>query len=275
MVISGVTKRYDSAKGSKLALTETSFTIREKEFVTIVGPSGCGKSTLLMMMAGLLPTSSGTIRLGENLVTGPADGLAVVFQEYSRSLFPWMTVEKNLAMATIADRLPKAVVAERIARALHSVGLEGSGKQYPWQLSGGMQQRVAIARAVVAEPRVLLMDEPFAAVDAQTRADLEDLVLRIRDEYDVTVALVTHDIDESVYLGDRVLVLGANPGRVMADIAVTLPSPREQVATKRLPAFAELRSDVFELVMRPKQTASSAATAAAPELAEAARPAVA
>jgi len=262
MTIAGVTKTYDSARGSKIALTETSFVIGQGEFVSIVGPSGCGKSTLLMMMAGLLPVSSGSIHLGDTRITGPAEGLSVVFQEYGRSLFPWMTVEKNLAMAVVADKLSKAVLAERITRALHSVGLEGSEKLYPWQMSGGMQQRVAIARAVVAEPKVLLMDEPFAAVDAQTRADLEDLVLRIRDEYKVTIALVTHDIDESVYLGDRVLVLGANPGRVIADIPVDLPSPREQVETKRLPAFADLRSDVFQLVMRPKAPAHASGTVA-------------
>jgi len=262
MTIAGVTKTYDSARGSKIALTETSFVIHQSEFVSIVGPSGCGKSTLLMMMAGLLPVSSGSIRMGDTLIDGPAEGLSVVFQEYGRSLFPWMTVEKNLAMAAVAYKFPKAELAERITRALHSVGLEGSEKLYPWQMSGGMQQRVAIARAVVAEPKVLLMDEPFAAVDAQTRADLEDLVLRIRDEYKVTIALVTHDIDESVYLGDRVLVLGANPGRVVADIPIDLPSPREQVETKRLPAFADLRSDVFQLVMRPKAPATASGTVA-------------
>ncbi|MDQ1131272.1 ABC transporter ATP-binding protein [Microbacterium sp. SORGH_AS_0888] len=243
--------RVSKSYGATLALSETSFRIAQNEFVTIVGPSGCGKSTLLMMMAGLLPTSTGSIRLDEQEVRGPAHGVGVVFQDYSRSLFPWMTVKSNLAMAMVSQKLPKGERDARIARALHSVGLEGHEKTYPWQMSGGMQQRVAIARAVVALPRILLMDEPFAAVDAQTRADLEDLILRIRDEYRVTVALVTHDIDESVYLADRVLVLAAGPGRVIRDLPVDLPSPREQVATKRLPAFVDYRSTVFELVMRP------------------------
>ncbi|WP_440709987.1 ABC transporter ATP-binding protein [Herbiconiux sp. YIM B11900] len=251
ITVDRITKSYGSGASRKLALEETSFTIAQNEFVSIVGPSGCGKSTLLMMMAGLLPSTGGRILLDEKVVDGPAYGVGVVFQDYGRSLFPWMTVKRNLAMAAVSQRLPKAVLDERIERALHNVGLAGHEKSYPWQMSGGMQQRVAIARAVVAEPKVLLMDEPFAAVDAQTRADLEDLVLRIRDEYDVTVALVTHDIDESVYLADRVLVLAANPGRVIRDLRIDLPAPREQVATKRLPEFADLRSTVFELVMRP------------------------
>ncbi len=255
ITVERISKSYGSGASRTLALDETSFTIAQNEFLSIVGPSGCGKSTLLMMMAGLLPPTSGRVLLDERVVDGPAFGVGVVFQDYGRSLFPWMTVKHNLAMAAVAQRLPKAVVDERIERALHNVGLAGHEKTYPWQMSGGMQQRVAIARAVVAEPRVLLMDEPFAAVDAQTRADLEDLVLRIRDEYDVTVALVTHDIDESVYLADRVLVLAANPGRVIRDLRIELPVPREQIATKRLPEFADLRSTVFELVMRPGRSA--------------------
>ncbi|MFT4306476.1 MAG: ABC transporter ATP-binding protein [Microbacterium sp.] len=251
ITVDRVTKTYGTGPAAKLALSETSFRIEQNEFVTIVGPSGCGKSTLLMMMAGLLPASGGRIALDDRTVSGPAQGVGVVFQDYSRSLFPWMTVERNLAMAMLSPRMPRAERDARIERALHSVGLAGAQRSYPWQLSGGMQQRVAIARAVVGLPRVLLMDEPFAAVDAQTRADLEDLILRIRDEYEVTVALVTHDIDESVYLADRVLVLAAGPGRLVRDLAVDLPAPREQIATKRLPAFADCRSTVFELVMRP------------------------
>lgn len=148
-------------------------------------------------------------------------------------------------------RLSKVELAERVEHALESVGLAGQGDIYPWQMSGGMQQRVAIARALVVEPKVMLMDEPFAAVDAQTWADLEDLVLTVRNEYKVTVAFVTHDIDEAVYLGDRVLVLAAGPGRMIADIPVALGRPRHQVETKLDPRFAELRSQVYQLVMRP------------------------
>ena len=259
MTIAGVTKTYDSARGSKIALTETSFVIHQSEFVSIVGPSGCGKSTLLMMMAGLLPVSSGSIRMGDTLIDGPAEGLSVVFQEYGRSLFPWMTVEKNLAMAAVAYKFPKAELAERITRALHSVGLEGSEKLYPWQMSGGMQQRVAIARAVVAEPKVLLMDEPFAAVDAQTRADLEDLLRRLWADRDLTVIFVTHDIEEAVYLGQRVLVLSSSPTFVLDDVEVPIAEPRNQATTRVTPEFGALRTRVYDGIQRAKANAKKAA----------------
>ncbi|OFV73855.1 ABC transporter ATP-binding protein [Rhodococcus erythropolis] len=246
-----VSKTYGSGSTARLAIEPTTVSIGEEEFVTIVGPSGCGKSTFLMMMAGLLEPSGGQVLLGDQPVDGPPFGLSVVFQDYSRSLFPWMNVRRNLSMAASAYRLPKVELAERVEHALESVGLAGQGDIYPWQMSGGMQQRVAIARALVVEPKVMLMDEPFAAVDAQTRADLEDLVLTVRNEYKVTVAFVTHDIDEAVYLGDRVLVLAAGPGRMIADIPVALGRPRHQVETKLDPRFAELRSQVYQLVMRP------------------------
>lgn len=251
--VDGVSKTY----GERLALGPTTVAINDEELVTIVGPSGCGKSTLLMMMAGLLSPSGGQVMLGNEPVDGPPFGLSVVFQDYSRSLFPWMTVRKNLSMAAAAYKLPKSEVNDRVEHALTSVGLAGQGDIYPWQMSGGMQQRVAIARALVVEPKVMLMDEPFAAVDAQTRADLEDLVLTVRNEYKVTIAFVTHDIDEAVYLGDRVLVLAAHPGRLIADIAVDLGRPRDQVKTKLEPHFAELRSQIFQLVMRPTQESAA------------------
>jgi NitT/TauT family transport system ATP-binding protein len=200
------------------------------------------------------------------VVNGPADGLSVVFQDYSRSLFPWMTVGKNVEMALKDQRLTRAQTRERIDHALESVALPGSAKLYPWQLSGGMQQRVAIARALAPNPTVMLMDEPLAAVDAQTRADLEDLVLRVRLEYDVTVVFVTHDIDEAVYLADRILVMVANPGRILAEVQVPLSRPRDQVETKKDPLYVTLRSKVFELVMRRRlgeaQTANGAGTIA-------------
>lgn len=256
IAVVGVTKTYGHGAGASVALEPTTFTIAQNEFVSIVGPSGCGKSTLLMMMAGLLAPSAGHVLLDGVVVGGPPHGVSVVFQDYGRSLFPWMSVERNLAMATVSQRIGRTQLKERIERALRNVGLAGHEKRYPWQLSGGMQQRVAIARAVVAEQQILLMDEPFAAVDAQSRADLEDLVLRIRDEYGVTIALVTHDIDESVYLGDRILVLASNPGRVVRDLPIPLPTPREQIETKRLPEFADLRSEVFRMVMRPRESDS-------------------
>lgn len=248
--VDNVSKTY----GQREALGATSVEILEREFVSIVGPSGCGKSTLLMMMAGLLTPTTGQIQLGDKVISGPPMGLAVVFQDYSRSLFPWLTVRRNLSMAAAAYKLGRAEVSARVDRALAAVGLPDTHDLYPYEMSGGMQQRVAIARALIVQPQVMLMDEPFAAVDAQTRADLEDLVLKVRDEYKVTVGFVTHDIDEAVYLGDRVIVLAAKPGRIIADIAVELPRPRDQIKTKIDPDFAHLRSKVFELVMRPQDT---------------------
>ncbi|WP_431907772.1 ABC transporter ATP-binding protein [Micromonospora carbonacea] len=257
LTIDNVTKSYPAAKAApRLALAETSLTIGRDEFVCVVGPSGCGKSTMLMMMSGLLTPTAGQVRLGDKVVTGPPAGLSVVFQDYGRSLFPWMTVRRNLAIAGKAARLPRAEIAARVAEALAAVGLPGADNLYPWQMSGGMQQRVAIARALVLRPEVMLMDEPFAAVDAQTRADLEDLVLKVRHEYQMTVVFVTHDIDEAVYLADRVLVLQANPGRLVRDLPIDLPRPRDQVTTKLEPRFAQLRSEIFRLVMRPTDAAA-------------------
>ncbi|WP_235734649.1 ABC transporter ATP-binding protein [Nocardioides alcanivorans] len=251
LVVDGVRKVYGRGSDALEVLESTTLTLNKNEFVSIVGPSGCGKSTLLMMMAGLLPPTEGRVLVGGQQVSGPPAGLSVVFQDYSRSLFPWMSVRRNLLAALVVERLPKPEAELRVEQALAAVGLEGRGAMYPWQMSGGMQQRVAIARALVTEPSVMLMDEPFAAVDAQTRADLEDLVLRVRHDYDVTVALVTHDIDESVYMADRVVVLAAGPGRVIGDLPVALPRPRDQVETKRDRRFAELRAEVFSMVMRP------------------------
>ncbi|WP_181780811.1 ABC transporter ATP-binding protein [Pseudonocardia pini] len=250
--VAGVSKAYDTASGRRIALSETSVRIEAGEFVSVVGPSGCGKSTLLMMMAGLLAPSEGEIRLDGRPIDGPPPGLAVVFQDYSRSLFPWMSVRRNLALAAASDKLPKEEVARRVQHCLTAVGLPDAADLRPYQMSGGMQQRVAIARALMVQPQVMLMDEPFAAVDAQTRADLEDLVVRLGQEFGATIVFVTHDIDEAVYVADRVLVLAAGPGRLAADIPVDLGSRRDQVETKLDPEFARLRSEVFQLVMRPR-----------------------
>lgn len=245
-----IEKVYGRGVAAKRVLEPTSLTVAAKEFVSIVGPSGCGKSTLLMMVAGLLPHSGGQIMLADTTVSGPPMGVSVVFQDYSRSLFPWMTVGRNLSMAATAYKIAKPELKNRVNDALESVGLPGKADMYPWQMSGGMQQRVAIARALVVEPTVMLMDEPFAAVDAQTRADLEDLVLQVRADYQVTVVFVTHDIDEAVYMADQVVVMGGEPGRIVANIDVDLPRPRDQVQTKLDHRFSELRSEVFQLVMR-------------------------
>jgi NitT/TauT family transport system ATP-binding protein len=175
--------------------------------------------------------------------------MALVFQDYSRSLYPWMTVAKNVEFPLRRkSRDRKAAVA----RALESVGLAGFEDKYPWQLSGGMQQRVAIARALAYRPEILLMDEPFASVDAQTRSDLEDLVLKLRHDYGITILFVTHDIDESVYLADRVVILSQRPTVVQELLEVPLPRPRDQVATKELPEFAHLRAHVYRAIKRPE-----------------------
>ena len=222
----------------------------EREFVCVVGPSGCGKTTLLKCMSGLLAPTAGRVLLDDKPVTGPPEEMALVFQEYSRSLMPWLTVRDNVELPLRHKKLDKPERARLVEEAVEAVGLERNLDRYPWQLSGGMQQRVAIARALAYQPQILLMDEPFASVDAQTRADLEDLILQVRERYDVTIVFVTHDIDESVYLSDRIVVLTPSPTTVREIIEVDLPKPRDQVETKELPDFAHLRAHVYRLIKR-------------------------
>lgn len=245
--VEGISKTYESDGRKIHAIGDISFDVAENEFVSIVGPSGCGKTTLLKCISGLLAPTGGRVSLrGTDVVTPPKE-LAVVFQDYSRSLFPWMTVRRNIALP-LRKRGDAAKSARQVDEALRAVGLKGFGESYPWQLSGGMQQRVAIARALAYQPQILLMDEPFASVDAQTRADLEDLVLRVRREFGITVVLVTHDIDESVYMGDRVVVLGKPPTAVQQELVVDLPDVRDQITTKELPEFARLRAQVYRAI---------------------------
>ena len=184
-------------------------------------------------------------------MSGTPHGMAIVFQDYSRSLMPWLSVIDNVTLPLRSAGVPKKERKRIATEALEKVGLVDFCGSYPWQLSGGMQQRVAIARALAFEPKVIVMDEPFASVDAQTRADLEDLVLKVRDELGITVLLVTHDIDEAVYLADTVLVLSGKPARVEAMIPVNLPKPRHQLTTKAEHRFAELRGDVYKLIKKP------------------------
>ncbi|MGV9861420.1 ABC transporter ATP-binding protein [Rhodococcus koreensis] len=248
--VRAVAKSYGRGTASRHILADITFTVHQGEFVTVVGPSGAGKTTLLRCLAGLLTPDAGEVALeGEN-VTAPPKGLALVFQDYSRSLLPWMSVLGNVTLPLRGSGL-KRTERHRIAeQALQAVGLAHATNLYPWQMSGGMQQRAAIARAVACRPEVLLMDEPFASVDAQTRADLEDLMLRLREELGMTVVLVTHDIDEAVYLADRVIVLSGAPTSVTEIIQVPLPGPRDQLHTKLEPAFAELRAHVLGLIRR-------------------------
>jgi NitT/TauT family transport system ATP-binding protein len=217
--------------------------------VCIVGPSGCGKSTLLRAVAGLIRPTSGEVSLDGRPVRGVPSELAVVFQDYSRSLYPWLSVHGNVELP-LRRRADRAERRERAEEALKQVGLDGQGRRYPRQLSGGMQQRVAIARALAHRPALMLLDEPFASVDAQTRADLEDLLLRVRAEHDMTVLLVTHDIDEAVYLADRVVVLSPAPATVVTVLDVDLPAARDQIGTRAAPEFVHLRTEAARLLRR-------------------------
>ena len=224
--VEGLSKTYGRGPDAKPVLDGLTFDVHAGELVCIVGPSGAGKTTLLKCLSGLLPASAGAAYVDGERVDGPPAALSLVFQEYTRSLMPWLTVERNVELPLTAQRLSKRDRHARVHEALEHVGLADVARKHPWQLSGGMQQRVAIARSLASQPEVLVMDEPFASVDAQTRFDLEDLTLRVRDDYGVTIVFVTHDIDESVYLGDRVIVLSSGPCRVKAILPVDLPSPR-------------------------------------------------
>ena len=234
-----------------------SFDVHAGEIVSIVGPSGCGKTTLLKALAGLLAPTAGVIRFQGEVIRGVPEGFAMVFQEYGRSLLPWNTVHDNVELPLRYRPLSAAERGERVKHSLAAVGLSGLGERYPWQLSGGMQQRVAIARAIACQPKLLLMDEPFASVDAQTRADLEDLVATVRDQFQITIVVVTHDIDEAVYLSDRIVVLSKSPSTVLDIVATGLPRPRDQITTKALPQFVEKRSAIAHLIRRPVIAAAS------------------
>jgi NitT/TauT family transport system ATP-binding protein len=263
--VTGLGHTFGTGAAAHDALDGISFRVEQGELVCIVGPSGCGKSTLLRAVAGLVQPSRGEVVLHGQRVRGAVPGdLAVVFQDYSRSLYPWLTADGNVELPLRHRKLSRSQRRQRVCDALAVVGLDDAGRRYPWQLSGGMQQRVAIARALACQPVLLLMDEPFASVDAQTRADLEDLLLRVRREQNSTVLLVTHDIDESVYVGDRVLVLSRSPGTLLANLPVELPKLRHQISTRSSPEFVGLRAEVARLLHRD-QDAEPAGGADTPE----------
>ncbi len=268
--VSGLSHRYGTGAKAHTAVNDLSFTVEAGQLASIVGPSGCGKSTLLRCVAGLTPPTEGTVSLHGDRVSGVPDDLAVVFQDYSRSLFPWLSVQKNVEFPLRWRQIPKAERRKRAAEALEQVGLSGVGGKFPWQLSGGMQQRVSIARALASRPALLLMDEPFASVDAQTRFELEDLTRRVQREQGSTILVVTHDIDESVYLSDRVLVLSKSPASIVADLPVGLPAARDQITTRESAEFVTLRGEVARLLHggNPAEAATAASDAAEWELAE-------
>ncbi len=249
--VDAVGKTFQSERGGRTeAIASVSLRAAEGEFVAIVGPSGCGKTTLLRTIAGLLRPDRGSVSFdGRRIGTRVPAGFGVVFQEYNRSLYPWLSVRRNVEFGLQA--LPRGQRAARAAEALERVGLHDVHEHHPWQLSGGMQQRVAIARALATHPRVLLMDEPFASVDAQTRINLEAMTAQISTELRLTTILITHDIDEAIFLADRVVVLSGRPSTVLTEVDVALPRPRDELATKADPRFQKYRREVFDLIVDP------------------------
>jgi NitT/TauT family transport system ATP-binding protein len=232
---------------SRTIIADISLEIRPAEFLTIVGPSGSGKTTLLRMLGGLTPVTSGEVLIKGNALTGPPKDVVIVFQDYSNALLQWRTVAQNVAFG-IERALSRHECAERVSDALELVGLQSRADDHPWQLSGGMQQRVQIARALALRPAVMLMDEPFAALDAMTKAGLQDELLRLRERTRTSFVFITHDIEEAVYLGDRVGVLKGSPGRIEQVFDVDLPAPRDQIATRQLPKFLEYRYALHQAI---------------------------
>ena len=229
-------------------LDGVSFDVAQGEFVSIMGRSGVGKTTLLRILAGLHDGSEDSVvRFNGEALSGPPEGVSLVFQDYTSSLLPWRTVAKNVELP-LEGRLPTDVRRSRVAEALHLVGLTDRADAQPFELSGGMQQRLQIARALASRPVALLMDEPFGALDALTKADLEDQLLEIFAATDTTVVFVTHDIEEAVYLSDRVLVLDGTPAKIVAEIPVLSPRPRTQMLTRESSEFLEARHRVHEVI---------------------------
>jgi NitT/TauT family transport system ATP-binding protein len=240
--VRGVRKVFAAAGGTTVALNGIDLDVARGSFVSIVGPSGCGKSTLLQIIAGLIDATSGAVFLDGQQVKAPPAAALYVFQQYTRSLFPWKTVERNVAFGLEnREALSRGEIAARTRDIIGLVKLKGFERHYPWQLSGGMQQRVAIARALACRPEVLLMDEPFSAVDALTRAGLQELLRDLWRELGLTVIFVTHDVDEGVYLSTRVVALTRAPGAVAVDVAIDLPDPRDQIATRAMPHYLDYR----------------------------------
>jgi NitT/TauT family transport system ATP-binding protein len=246
-------KTYTKGEREVPACENISFSVNKGEFVCIVGPSGCGKTTLLKCVCHLLKPTAGKVFVNEKEVHSPPKEMILIFQDYSRSLFPWRTVLKNVLFVLEKKDLSKKERMEIAKSALASVYLTGFENHYPWELSGGMQQRVAIARAIAFNPDILLMDEPFASVDAQTRSDLEDTILEIWSRYSQTILLVTHDIEEAIYLADRVLVLSQRPSEIREEIQVPLERPRNQLTTKEDKRFIEYRHYIYTLIKEESQ----------------------
>ena len=238
--------------GGREIISPTSFEVARGEFVCIIGASGCGKTTLLRAATGLVAASSGEVRCNGVAVTKPSREIAFVFQDYGRALLPWRTVEGNVSLALEAAAVPKPERPARIREVLAKVGLQAHAHKFPAQLSGGMQQRAQIARCLAQRPTLLMMDEPFGALDAMTRQGLQDEIARLVRDDGLTVLFVTHDLDEALYLGDRVIALQTNPGpgrpSLAKTIAVDLPRPRDPLATKEHPHYLSLRRELFAFI---------------------------
>lgn len=248
-----VAKTFDAQAGQVVAIRAVDLLVARGEFVSIVGPSGCGKSTLLQIIAGLVPASSGEVLLEGRTVVAPPGGLVYLFQQYSRSLMPWLSVEKNVSFGfRHASSASSQEAKERCVHFLDMVGLADFRSRYPWELSGGMQQRVAIARALAAEPAVLLLDEPFSSVDALTRMELHGLILNLWSKTGITILLVTHDVEEAVYLSDRIALLTRRPAEVAEVFANAVPRPRSLVESREDPRFLELRHELLTRLLKPE-----------------------
>jgi NitT/TauT family transport system ATP-binding protein len=244
--VQGLSKSYRQSGGeTTLAIGNIDCQVETGEFVSFVGPSGCGKTTLLMTIAGLLEPTAGRVVVNGKDVAGPPPNLVLLFQEYNKSLFAWRTVLGNVRFGVEA-RGNRSRAGEGKARALiELVGLKGFETHYPWELSGGMQQRVAIARALAYGPQVLLMDEPFGSLDALTRLELEDTLLRLWAELKTTILFITHDIEEAIYLSDRIWVLSRRPSQILQELRIDFPRPRNQVTTRAEARFMEMRNQIY------------------------------
>jgi NitT/TauT family transport system ATP-binding protein len=235
-----------SRRPEVVAVEDASITVQENEFVSLIGPSGCGKSTLLRAAAGLEVPSSGVINVQGQPIDGPGADRGMVFQAYT--LFPWLTVRENIRFSLKKTILTPGEKDERVKEYIRLIGLEGFENSFPNQLSGGMRQRVAIARALVYRPKILLMDEPFGALDAQTRLLMQELLLQVWETHRSTVLFVTHDVEEAILLSDRILVMTALPGKIKTEIMIDLPRPRSVIEMEASPKFAAYKKQLLELV---------------------------
>ena len=248
LAISNLSVRF----GARTILDATNFDVREGEFLCIVGSSGSGKTTLLRVIAGLARPAEGKILFSGVEISGPSRDRAIIFQDYSKALLPWRTVRGNIALSLEARNVPAAEQDAIIDGLLGKMGLRAAKEQFPGQLSGGMQQRVQIARCLAQDPKLLLMDEPFGALDAMTRQTLQDEILQLVSEKQIATVFITHDLEEAIYLGDRVLVLGGSPARIRETIEIDLPRPRNQLTTREDQRFLAYRHRLFELLVHER-----------------------